>query len=1506
MRAKHIQKLFFQTPKRFLAGFIFLIVLFIISALISAKIEAWLPSKKSSAEPQHLPITSETATFSLTPEKTTPVGVPVNSTFILQSSASIDTTVLAKSFTITPSITTDLEQKNEHTIIIKPQTNLVSDTVYAFSLLTEEGIDTATPKEEKYSWAYQTQKTFSLLTATPEHTNIDVSPQTPLTLTFSHDQWNVEDLKNALTIEPSTAGDFTKQNTSLIFTPQEGWPETHLITVKINKEAHDTLGKTLGADLVIAFETGYKNTSLKTNVENGLLTFEDYLLYGRPNENISIPFSILPKNIEKSAEKTKLCIIPLSEENFVKELNTLQKFPAWTGYGRFGYTPRTLAENQTCFETPLKTTSTGYAGIIPAPSAGWYTVTSETPHNPTNKQFALLSVSPLSVFTDTLDNAVILWAHDGDDVASNAPVTALEINQTFHLNNEGLAHWKAPEDKHDIILKIEKNAAQQYAVVHWNINTLQASINTDKTTYASGDLMRIWGKISTTQKELTSDLVVRIEKQTSATLTGEAYAIIENKNIKPTPLFSESFATTELKTGNYRVSVLYKNDLIASQNFTLTESPHPILLTATPSRTLALSGDTITITAHAQTINGENINQLPLYDEQNQLLGTTDINGNATITTQVFAEDILTPFINQTVTLKTRDGALGEVKTNTTITVFPANTLAKIDTQEIKDGTAIITLSAHSLNQNWNKKISEEMYGPTMPDEFINASVSYLADTTSTNGTTRKKTDLDSRRLVTDEHGQAKLTFAATENTPYTLTLRTRDEDGRIATIQTYAFDEIRDKTNSIEFSINETNLTENGKTKLKLLRSGQTLAQDKTHALFLKTQNVYQMIQASQKADWSISFKTSDQAGFETKAIWYEQGKYTTLNYPFTEGKKNTRLEIQLAAKNRVQSGNQEKIRLITTRDGTGVPAHFILALTTNPLTETSNPNNIKTFLWKSGKTDEQGIIDLSVDIPDYEGPLVWSAFAAGEQDTNMNITPQGDTTQNIVVTPVFTLRTVGDTTFTTNDTPKLTFHMRSDTAETALVTLRIPELVFTAEKKVEANQVATFELPKLEKGTINYTAEATQAKKTTTTKGAITVQKNITDVFMPERIKKETPGFSVPSNATSLIAIPENYDALYDNAQHLLLPAQTDAEHLFLSREAARAINNIFGDEALARNGATFHLGAYQNEDGGIALIPHGPSNTKLSAYAALFQTSDINTAQLLSFLTKIAHTTTSQGEKIFALAGMRSLGETTLNSLTSTLTPNIPNEETSLLALWLYTDMGAQPEAQRFASQIITTYPDLTLTVNQLLHHDFPSKTLESYPLLYLFFQKTWAAQHIFLPFSTTLWINDQQSQELTFTKNPFLILTIPDHTASVTITEPTISLFFLKPKSPYSGLPTLGKNILEIDYRPISKEENTLFGIRTLGITALTYAQNTPGTCLSFFLPKLPGATFIPQESHLALIANNTIATACANTNPAFTFITGGAGTFDIPNYTLADTTGKLTTPTETNTLIIYEK
>lgn len=170
-------------------------------------------------------------------------GVDVNSGFKILLENKQPKSLLEKALTISPEQPYEIKEVSDREFIISFSDALKPNTIYKISLASDPN----------YSWAFQTKKSFGLVSTLPRNKSSSVPVDSGIELTFTHE--GVENISQYFEISPKVSGTFLQYRKTVVFLPDKlDYGTVYTVTVKKGLKLKDS-DQALEEDYTFTFET---------------------------------------------------------------------------------------------------------------------------------------------------------------------------------------------------------------------------------------------------------------------------------------------------------------------------------------------------------------------------------------------------------------------------------------------------------------------------------------------------------------------------------------------------------------------------------------------------------------------------------------------------------------------------------------------------------------------------------------------------------------------------------------------------------------------------------------------------------------------------------------------------------------------------------------------------------------------------------------------------------------------------------------------------------------------------------------------------------------------------------------------------------------------------------------------------------------------------------------------------------------------------------------------------
>ena len=916
--------------------------------------------------PETLVVRSPSASFDLTPTHDGESGVFTDSAFVLRVSEPLEKRAIEQSLVIEPRFDYTLRNEDDGQFLITPKAPLRENVLYHFVLPKVATLDGGAVLHP-FSWAYQTQGPFSVEEVFPADTATEVSFEAPVEITFSSDVWDAAGAEKFFHITPEVAGVLSRRGRTLVFTPSAPLPQRRIFTVTLDAGFALRGGeRALGSSYTWSFETGVPSVEAARYYDGGAILWKE-AMYHAP-QNFRPGLGVAWHHAEATAPEFR--VWKMSEGDFVQQMKVVLALPAWSLYGRTGYAPdtarwETVQEFGVGAVQQLSEAGTDTQVVLPAGlERGWYALQADY-HG--ERQFALLQVSNIAAFSDTTQTDNVFWAHNvvSDQALGGARVSFADFPAAaeFILDDRGFARWRYPdaqaptsEQAQEFVMKVVDAEGSVFYVPQRRgavERVFTAYVSVDAGQYAPGSAVGFWG-VAAPRAGDAAPHQVRVQVVSADVSSAAAEGVGRVFAFQDVPL-DKNFVFSGQLTLPTAVAVTDAVLQVLSDDQILTERPlrvgssfypdyAPFTLQLTTPERVVISGDVVDVAAQATFIDGSPVAGLELEDDSGRVVGKTDDSGNLKTQVQFFAEDIQTPSLQQTYTLRPHDSQFRFLTADVAFTVFQSDLLLDVAESKVADDTVELTLEARRLDPARaigfyadDTALYAGLTSDFVPDQAIVIEVSYLETQKRADGTffdveaqaqkpflrtTQKKTTMDARRVITDTAGKAQFTFPYVAGRKYDVTLQARDDTGRILVHTRPVFGDVP-AAGEVGLVFGKERYSPGSRLQAGLVQDGVPLAaQAGDDFLFLRTQADYRSETVTDQPDYRFEFADQDAPYTDVTSVWYDGFDYRVFKRRARVDYRARALTVKTTLDKQAYAPGDTVRAHITTQTFDGLPA--------------------------------------------------------------------------------------------------------------------------------------------------------------------------------------------------------------------------------------------------------------------------------------------------------------------------------------------------------------------------------------------------------------------------------------------------------------------------------------------------------------------------------------------------------------------------------------------------------
>ncbi len=759
--------------------------------------------------------------FELTAQAADAAGVNPDTTFILKSTADLDTSVVERYLSVEPEVKIKVKKIGGGSSVfeITPEEKLPENKVFAVKI--EEG-----PIAEKtYSWAYQVKSPFQIIGTLPRDKGVQVPLNSGVEINFNRE--NIINPDNYFEISPNVSGLFEVHRNILVFVPhQQLQPETvYMVTVKKGIKIQGS-GDTLQEDKVFKFET----SNISQGYSSAYFSFDKLFWEFKPNAEPA--FEI---NYYSLLNTTNLAAKVYRFSN-VSELvgaynSSLIKDQGWCRFNR--YKPYQASEDKKIFEGNLSIENQLGVRFIRIPKQleeGYYLLHVVVDNKPQQAWFQVTKTANYLAVTGTQS---IVWLRSLDDgqPIGNAEI-AFDGKTLGKTNSDGVAQFDTPDA---LVSKLNDNSYEySNEPTYFYIAKAQGKelaipiesryggfsrisppdkwwdyLSLDKTIYQPNDTLRFWGIVRQRNgtdvrgEEITMQLSdpfwygtspndITIYAHTKATIS-DFYTV------------TGEMGFAGLKPGLYQLSIKRGNEIIISENVSVETYIKPAYrLVLTPNKNAVFAGEAVNFKVKGEFFDGTPVSNLGVKYEgylNGQIQGNVKLNkdgeGTFNVTTSYVQDRYWPKYLSITVSPAVSEE--GEIAESNSVFVFGPNMNLEADQNQNND-RAKFDLKLKKIVLDKVEKgqpfwITDNYLGDPVPGHPINVEVIQITHKTTETGKgydiinkvtypiytySREEKSIRKDIVTTNGNGEAFFEQPLEKEKSYKIIFTTRDNNGRL------------------------------------------------------------------------------------------------------------------------------------------------------------------------------------------------------------------------------------------------------------------------------------------------------------------------------------------------------------------------------------------------------------------------------------------------------------------------------------------------------------------------------------------------------------------------------------------------------------------------------------------------------------------------------------------------------------------------------------------------------
>jgi len=554
------------------------------------------------------------ASFEMTASQEDASGIEASTAFILKASENVSVGAIKESLKVQPEVDFDVKETEEGHYEVLPKEALEPNQIYHFSILSYvEG------KPQEFSWAYQVKDTFKI-TGTLPGDKTGALLDNGIDITFSHENYDFEQLKSYFEISPALEGHFEKHYKTASFIPKDGLKPGMIYTVTIKKGL-----KLLDSDQALLEDYSFQFfTAQAYESPEGTQFREAYYEMGEHKPIGLTTYSYGAEAEEGNSLKVKIYQFP-DVEAYLEVLKKHSEIPNWATSFSYKAPPLDPSTLKLVTEVDAIQDEIEWNEYIYLPTAelekGYYLFEIQ---NPQSKSQALVQITNLSSYLDTTQTDTLLWVND---VATSQPVdgATIEIVGREGLGKsgaDGLAVFRTPESlRNQVKPEILKITSDDQTLIHRidpdyygqggsgdTKSNYWYSFTMDRPIYKQTDEINFWGFLKPKNERASLD-------DLSIKLLSNADSVIEEKSIKlgADGTYSGSFKFSQLPVDFYNIKLYQGENLISQEYLTLQNYVKPAYqITVDTDKKAVFAGETMHFEIKSTFFDGTPVPNLDL------------------------------------------------------------------------------------------------------------------------------------------------------------------------------------------------------------------------------------------------------------------------------------------------------------------------------------------------------------------------------------------------------------------------------------------------------------------------------------------------------------------------------------------------------------------------------------------------------------------------------------------------------------------------------------------------------------------------------------------------------------------------------------------------------------------------------------------------------------------------------------------------------------------------------
>jgi hypothetical protein len=896
--------------------------------------------------------------FTMSATQADGIGVSADSGYILESKHDIDAKTVKDKLSVNIDKGMTVEQVSDRRVRVAFDEPLDTKEIVQFKLESDESaIEGVEPRP--YAWAFQVKSPYRVETSIPGDEATGVPLDTGIEVRFSHET-SVEDFQQQFSITPQVDGRFEKHRDTVVFVPENRLKPATEYTVEIgaNLTPEDST-EMLGENRRIVFETsleGQRRTA-NFNVSGRFLNYST-------DQNPAIPYQYYyPGSYGEELDlEPQVTVYGLSDYEEYRNAARKARDISWRDYPNIDNVADTSQLNEVASFTGTVGSINGrdYIGFPEgnAIQPGYYLVDVELEGQ---RDWALVSISDVAVYTSLASNKTLVWANDASNgqPIEGADVHFIGANTSFATDASGVA--ELPNDEAAGLLEV-RTADDGLIVPVWvGVERLQKGENvpgrnfwghiySDRNTFRPEDTVRVFGFLKHRQQNTSPDVVtVQLTRSSYCFSCDEVVYTDTRVQLTENGTYTTTLNPPKLPPGNYAVEVVHQGEVVDRTSVVVEEYIKPgYQIDVSTEQDAVMAGDPVNVDIQASFFEGTPVKNLAVLvsgrDEEKEVV--LDANGRGQVEMQTEYNDNNNYYPQSHVFRVTPVRAEeGEIVGRSSVLVHGPKVAFSADAQQ-DNGTVTVDVTARTV-EPIDSTVLEEYAPNVRPGQVIEGEVRRVSYERTQTGTSydfinkvvvpeyeyeRIEETVDVFSLTTDEDGGAQYTFPTNvEEATYLVDLSATDELGRTYERTLYVYEGAEGMYGSERLTFKDadggvSNEYDTGeRVALSVFRGNQPIEEtEEDRFLYYQAQQGIQERQIAEEGQYVFEFNEDDVpnthvfgvrftgVGYEEiTGSWYWRGSAYNATYDY----QNSDLNIDISlSEERYVPGDEARVNVRVT----------------------------------------------------------------------------------------------------------------------------------------------------------------------------------------------------------------------------------------------------------------------------------------------------------------------------------------------------------------------------------------------------------------------------------------------------------------------------------------------------------------------------------------------------------------------------------------------------------------